>query len=306
MNEKCFTDHRTQLRLLQARGITIKNRKKAKSILARVNYYNLINGYKGVFIDSNMVGEKYKVGTSIEEIYALYEFDRKLRGITLELLLRLENELKSIIAYVFSREHGHKDYLAYSNFDSVGEQKSKQVSELLQKLHSNIAYYTDKHESLTYYARTKQYIPLWVLVNTLSFGNISKFYSSMIQKERYEVAKRIKWGVKEHELGNYMYFLGSIRNVCAHGERLYIHKNYISLMDNRIYKYFKYRGPKNNYFAVMIALKLLLSPEVFGEYVDNVNKLFDDLNKQIQTIKIRDIEYTMGLPRNWKRIKIIR
>lgn len=56
----------------------------------------------------------------------------------------------------------------------------------------------------------------------------------------------------------------------------------------------------------MIALKLLLLPEVFGEYVDNVNKLFDDLNKQIQTIKIRDIEYTMGLPRNWKRIKIIR
>lgn len=41
--------------------------------------------------------EKYLPGTTIEEIYALYEFDRKLRILTLEYILEIENMYDCIL-----------------------------------------------------------------------------------------------------------------------------------------------------------------------------------------------------------------
>ena len=111
MAEKIFRDTRTQIGILKNRGIIIKNKKYAKQLIRRVNYYNLINGYKTPFILTSTPYEKYLPGTTLEEIYALYEFDRKLRIITLEQLLKIEKQIKTLIAYSFSKNYGHKDYL---------------------------------------------------------------------------------------------------------------------------------------------------------------------------------------------------
>lgn len=303
MSEKCFRSFRIQIRLLQSRGVKIKNKRIAKKKLAYLNYYDLINGYKGPFLNSTTPTDTYKTGTCFEEILALYEFDRRLRVITLEVLLQLENQMKSIIAYTFSKNHGHKDYLRYPNFDSEGKYKYKQVGQLLSELHKNISNNIDKDNSITHYVDGKNYIPLWVLVNSLSFGNISRFYSVMIQKERQEIAKRIKWGFEENDLKNVFHFLGSTRNVCAHGERFYIHKNHVDLCDNSIYNYFHYKGNKNNFFAVIVALKLILSKEIFNRYCNNLENLCDMLKSQLKTINFKNITYMMGLPKRWNRIK---
>lgn len=302
MDEKCFRNFRIQIRLLKSRGVKIKNKRIAKKMLASLNYYDLINGYKGPFLISTSPTDIYKSGTCFEEILALYEFDRKLRLITLEVLLQLEDQIKTIVAYTFSKEHGHKDYLLYSNFDSKGKNKYKQVGKLLSELYNNISNNIDK-DMITHYVDGKNYVPLWVLVNSLSFGNISRFYSVMVQKEREEVAKRIKWGVREHDLKNILHFLGAIRNVCAHGERFYIYKNYVDLNDNSIFKYFRYRRNKNNFFAVIVALKLILTKESFNKYFNDLENLCNILKNSIRTIRFKDIIYMMGLPSNWKMIK---
>ena len=75
----------------------MKNNKFAKQIIRKVNYYNLINGYKDPFLQLGTIYEKYISGSAINEIYALYEFDRKLRIITLEYILKIEKEIKSLI-----------------------------------------------------------------------------------------------------------------------------------------------------------------------------------------------------------------
>ncbi|MGM9581072.1 MAG: Abi family protein [Anaerovibrio sp.] len=50
------------------------------NILRTAGYYNVINGYKTPFLDkakSSIQGEDfYKDGTTIEQIYSLYLFDR--------------------------------------------------------------------------------------------------------------------------------------------------------------------------------------------------------------------------------------
>lgn len=63
----------------------------------------MINGYKQPFLQQNVSGEKYIAGTTLEEIYALYEFDRKLRIVTLEYILEIEKQVKALLLIVFQR-----------------------------------------------------------------------------------------------------------------------------------------------------------------------------------------------------------
>ena len=304
MDEKYFRDTRTQLYILRSRGIVIKNKKKAKKILLTTNYYNLINGYKEPFLLSNTPVDKYKPGTCFEEIYALYLFDKNLRTITLEALLEVETQMKSILSYTFSHYHGHKDYLYYSNFDSLGKDKYLQVSKLLSDLYKKISQNFDQDASITHYVNGKNYIPLWVLVNLLSFGDISKFYSNMLQSERNEVAKQLKWGLRENQIRNSLFFLSAIRNRCAHSERLYSYECYTSLAYNNFFRYFRFQHstPRNKFFSVLVALKLLLPHQRFEHYCNDLTTLFKQLNKELHTITISNIYSSMGLPRNWYRL----
>lgn len=281
MDEKIFRDTRMQIGILKSRGVIIKNKRIAKQLIRNTNYYNLINGYKEPFLQPNTSYEKYFPGTTFEEIYALYEFDRKLRIITLEYILEIEKQVKSLIACCFSKVHGHKNYLKLENFDTLGQKKYGQVCNLLSSLYKKISLNIDKDLSVSHYVSGKNYIPLWVLVNTLSMGDISKFYSNMVQRERNDVARRLKWGVKEHQLASCLFFLSTIRNRCAHDERLYSYLSYVDLCNNKYFHYFHKTSNTNNYFAVMVAFKMLLPTQRYQTYHKQIESLFNELSNQL-------------------------
>ncbi len=71
--------------------------------MAQNNYYNLINGYKSVFLKGNssenglIETENYIDGCSFEEIYSLYTMDQELKNIIFKYLLRFEKIFKSYI-----------------------------------------------------------------------------------------------------------------------------------------------------------------------------------------------------------------
>ena len=305
MEEKVFRDTRIQIGILKSRGVIIKNKRLAKQLIRNVNYYNLINGYKEPFLQQNTAHEKYIPGTTLEEIYAVYEFDRKLRIITLEYILEIEKQVKSLISYCFSKVHGHKNYLKLENFDTQGIKKYGQVCDLLSNLYKKITLNIDKDLSVSHYVSGKNYLPLWVLVNTLSLGDISKFYSNMLQQERDDVSRRLKWGVREHQLASCLFFLSTIRNRCAHDERLYSYLSYIDLCNNNYFYYFHRTSNTNNYFAVMVALKILLPNNRYQTYHEQLENLFNELDSRLSTIHIKKIRGIMGIPNNWRRLKTL-
>lgn len=306
MSEKIFRDTRIQIGILKSRGVIIKNKKWAKQTIRTVNYYNLVNGYKEPFLMSGTQYEKYLPGTTLEEIYALYEFDRKLRIITIEYILEVEKQVKSLISYSFSKTHGHKNYLSLENFDTNGTKKYEQVCNLLSGLYKKISSNIDKDLSISHYVSGKNYVPLWVLVNSISMGDISKFYSNMLQKEREDVAKRLKWGLRENQLASCLLFLSTFRNRCAHDERLYSYLSYANLHYNNYFNFFHVNSSNtNNYFAVMVAFKMLLSSKRYNCYFEQINSLLDELSSKLSTIPIRKIRSIMGLPNNWRRLKTL-
>lgn len=106
--DKTFKTFDEQVALLKSRGVEFKtpmSKSFAKKILQRENYYNLINGYKDLFLLKGVSEETFKEGTTVDEIYALYSFDRELRQIFLEYILRIENNVKTLIAYYFSKKY---------------------------------------------------------------------------------------------------------------------------------------------------------------------------------------------------------
>lgn len=70
-----------QINILKNRGMIISDIDFAKVKLQENNYYNIINGYKDIFIDHNQSTEVFYSDVTFEELFALYSFDRNIRNI---------------------------------------------------------------------------------------------------------------------------------------------------------------------------------------------------------------------------------
>ena len=75
MANKVFKNLNEQIDILKDRGLVIKNETVAKNILLRENYF-FINGYRHLFAKEKG-NDIFLDGTTFEELYAAFSFDRK-------------------------------------------------------------------------------------------------------------------------------------------------------------------------------------------------------------------------------------
>ena len=283
---KEFKTVKEQIDLLKSRNILFNDETKVEKILLNNNYYNIINGYKDLFLDSYNK-DNYKLGTTFEEIYALYEFDRQLRNIFLEYILKIENSLRSLIAYYFSYEYGNDNYLKLENFETFENtnvtfekkmQNIKFIQSLIGNINKNIAKNID-NKYINHYIVNYGFIPMWVLVNILSFGEICNFYRLMKQRERTKIA--IEFNINENDLYSLLNILNKTRNLCAHA---------------------RYNMGKNDLFAVIISLKLLLSKDDYNKFHSKLFSRIMSIQSKLHTIKLNDVLNSMKFPSNWHDI----
>lgn len=307
---KDFKTFDEQVSILETRGMVITNREEVMTILARENYYNVINGYKDLFLQAG--SENYISGSRFEDVYRLYLFDRDIRNLVFGSLLQLENELRTQIAYVFSKHHTGLGYLRYENFETLSSSnnastiatQAQKIYSLTSRLQNDIADSIRRKAYIKHYIIDHGGIPLWVLVNALPFGRISKFYELMKQAERIEISQH--WNIGERELGSYIALLADFRNLCAHDERVYCHRSKV-IADNTIHARLgipkradgNYEYGKDDLFALMIVFKLLLSPDsfkmLFNAFVSYLNTICNHLNLQTKIELLKQ----MGFPSNY-------
>lgn len=305
--EKEFKTIDEQIELLQSRNLHIKNKNIARKILLNNNYYYLINGYKDVFLNKNSKDEKFANGTALEEIYSLYEFDRKIRIIFLEYILLVERKIDTYIAYEFSKNYGHKNYLIPENFNNSNKNKEL-ILKFINDINLEISHqYKNSNKMIVHYIDTYKYIPLWVLIRILSFGKVSKFYSFMKQKEQNNISR--KFNIKSEILKTYLINLGNIRNICAHDEKLYdvILTKRINITEyhkklSLIIKDSKVTNATRDLFSIIIILKILLEKTNFKKFYIEIIKEIEVLEKHLTTISINKVLYKMGFPKNYKKL----
>ena len=267
----------------------------------------MINGYKDLFIDFTSKEEKYINGTKLEELYALYEFDKDIKINFLKYLLLIENEIDTYIAYEFSKSYGHKNYLVPTNFCNSSF-KQPLIEKFIKDVDLEIGYqYKNSNEMIMHYLDNYNYVPLWVLVRILSFGKISKFYSLMKPKEQNAVSR--KYNLRIHEFRIILHNLTLIRNICAHDEKLYDIKMKNRISSTIYHKKLKIENKNGNYqyatrdlFSIIIALKLLLEKEQFNRFYAEIIKSIEKLKKELSIISIDKVMFKMGFPKNYKKL----
>lgn len=155
------------------------------------------------------------------------------------------------------------------------------------------------------------FVPLWVLINAISFGTLCNFLELMKQQERVTIAKH--FGISEKELIQYVKLLVYFRNICAHGERLYNTKvpHFLFIPDNSIHKEMNiaksetglYLYGKNDLFALIIVLDILYLPKGDYDLQCEIQAAITELSKNLNVITIYDILKLMNFPLEWCQSK---
>lgn len=307
MADKIFKTHDELIALLISRGVDISTpaqRSFAKKVLQHEGYYNLVNGYNKLFLISKTPDDTYKPGTTMEEIYSLYTFDKKLRSLFLKYILQVETNIKSLIAYVFPKKYSHNNYLLYSNFDTTQQGASKTIPDLISDIQRQVSS-RSSDPSICHYLTNYGYIPIWVLNNILTLGTISKFYSLMKQKDRQDISKTFR--ILDTELKSALFYLSKVRNICAHGNRLYCFRNRDPFTNTDLHAHLcipkinnEYIYGKRDLFAVMIILKKLLPKNDYNTFIKMVSKNISDLTSKLKVLTEADILNSLGFPPNWR------
>lgn len=320
MSEKTYKSYLQQVEILRSRGMIIQKGSQSSRvmrILESENYYNVINGYKELFIDTpatDTTDEIYKSGTSFDEVYALYLFDRELRNIHLKQLLKIENRLKAVIAHEFSKLYGHDNYLKIENFNTTSAGNISSSVKLIGDIQQEIARQMNKHHQVvTHYMTDHGYIPLWVLVNVLTFGKIEYFFKCMKPTDQPVISKQ--FSLQPSELAKFMHMLALARNKCAHDERFFDIRFRESIHTRSIRNFSKlgivrgadgsYTHGTNDAYALAIMFALLLNRSDLHWFVSAMKSAFKKLDKQLHTISLTDIMSEMGYDPTWTNLTLL-
>lgn len=306
-----FLDYEGQInKLTNEKTLIINDEEYAIDVLKRISYFSLIGGYKNIFINPTM--NKYYRGVCFENIVSLYQFDEELRSLFMKYILKIERKLHSVISYHFTQVYGEnqKEYLNKNNYEYTSKNKDE-IDKLIKKL----AYLANKnphYEYINYHRNKYGNVPLWVLVNALPFGSVSKIYQYSNPSMKAKICKDFD-NLNERQLEQILSVVTKFRNVCAHGERLFSYRTKDDIGNLLIHqklhiakKNSKYIYGKNDLFAVVISLKYLLPKQDFLEFKKQLMKIINQLVSSVDFLKEESVLKEMGFPENWKRISLYR
>ncbi|CYU84093.1 Abortive infection bacteriophage resistance protein [Streptococcus suis] len=199
-------------------------------------------------------------------------------------------------------------------YKSIGRQRKKKQF---------IKDYLDKHT----------YIPMWVLTNILTFGNVSKLFQIQQVGVKELIYKKLKLRDSEIsptnddliDLANLIQILGLYRNICAHNERFYCTKVNIVVSDNFLkylsrfpegsvvlsHKQNRTTLPRNSYenlkrrreslFTLMFAISVFLDNFELKKFKSEINKEIQKLNGTLPLRSYNTVLREMGLDFNWQQ-----
>lgn len=309
MLEKQFKTLDEQIEIFRHKGLVIKDEKYAKEVLLRENYF-FLNGYRHLFYKSE-TEKAFIPGTTFEELYSMFLFDRSFRNVLFKYLLVIENNLKSITSYQLSKKYGYKekDYLKVKNFTQIPE-RQRQVNDLIKKMKRQIRINGSQHTATSHYVSHYGYIPLWILVKVLSFGVVSEMVSILKPEDQKDISNI--YGIATDDFINYLPILANYRNLCAHEDILYENRTQKEISDTIYHKILNiprdeegYIYGKNDLFALIIIMKQMLLKEEFKNMTFELDNIVQTLNYNLTSIKIDKVLNQMGFPLNWEELSKI-
>lgn len=197
-----------QILKIKSKNITISDESDCSLFLARNNYQKLFL-YRDLLNPSS---------ATFEDLKNLYLLDFKVKNIVFLALNIVESKIKTELAYFHLLKYGNHGYLDSNNFFRA-DYHSTFVKKLLEEIKIQKHFMIEAH-----FKNYDDDPPLYKIIEILSFGQLSKFYSNLTRIDQKAISKNYYSRIDIMVLQSWFIFLVEIRNSCAHGSPL-INKN---------------------------------------------------------------------------------
>ncbi|HHY43170.1 MAG TPA: hypothetical protein GX514_10070, partial [Thermoanaerobacterales bacterium] len=268
-----------QIELLKRRNLIIEDEEFAKHVLTHVSYYRL-SGYSLTLRRNDI----FYPGVTFNTIYEIYEFDKKLRYLLLDLVEIVEISFRTHIGYHLAHKYGPLCYTDSKYFEKEVYHKEF-LSDLQKEIERNKQELFVKHHIEKYGGK----FPIWVAVEILSFGTLSRLFNNMKKEDKNTISKTY-YNFPAVYITTWLRSLVVLRNICAHYGRLYNRRFTIT---PKLGKKDKKLGIQNDkLFALVFILKYLIKDDnKWTSFLINLEALFETFDKVYPSL--------MGFPANW-------
>lgn len=293
---KPFKSIDEQLSLLSDRGLIIDDPTYAKHILTHYNYYRL-SGYTLTLRKK----DKFYPGITFNDIMQIYNFDYDFKYMLLSMLEHIEISLRTHIAYVLGQQdkninHGTVSYLNKANYASAVHFEQMQPE-------FRSARADNRNEAFIKHHNTKYngVLPVWVFVETLSFGTLSRLFASLDVAIKKEICDEYYKGIRYTYIENWLQALVVLRNLCAHHSRVYNRGlSSVPKFSSHDLERLKSFGYQANEIGKKVFFALLIMDRIFDD--NNITKkIINNMDKLTQTYPFVNLKH-YGFKSNWKYI----
>lgn len=302
-----------QVELLLSRGLIVTDRKRAERHLANISYYRLsayMLPYKkkedGIIIDA------FKEGTTWDDIYDLYVFDRKLRLLVFDAIERLEVAIRTQIIYQLSHKYGshwQDNTYIFNPPREVTLRDGRTItidvyreiqSHIKEQLHSNRAEVFIQHYHNKY--GTPENPPSWMSVEIMYFNHLSKICTGL--KNRADINGIASYfALPPKTFCSWLHTMNYVRNICAHHSRLWnrdlnIVPEKLSFSKRLVWisNPDTAKRSKTYYFFCMINYMLQVANPT-SQFKSKLKELLEEYKNVISLD-------SMGFPQGWKEVKM--
>ena len=121
------------IKLRDDKKLEIPDEGRVIELLKKHSYFSLVSGYKTLFKQPN---SEYRPGTTIEDIFALFEFDDALRDIFFHSIQIIEKHIKSLLSHAFVEKYGDNQnaYLTPSNYAFIVSSPNEESSLIASRI----------------------------------------------------------------------------------------------------------------------------------------------------------------------------
>lgn len=230
--------------------------------------------------------KEFEPNTTIEDVLALYEFDRKLRLIILEEIQKVEVALRTCISEHMCMKYDNAHWFMDMSIVSNNFNHQKFFEQISKAKEVFIQHYQKKYE-------TPKYPPSWMIVETLSFGAWSKVYNDLLSEDKKDIAREFNI-LSSEVLESWFHTLTHLRNLCAHHSRIW-NRNF-TVFKPRTYTQLEPHLDRANTVYSRLAVLRYISNQVSisNGMTLRLTQLFQNLPKNVTLEK-------MGFPENWEQ-----
>lgn len=175
------------LKLKNDYGLNINNDNFAVQALKSISYYDLVNGYKEIFL----LNGKFHRDIDLLQLFKFSVFDKDFQNILFKYSIYVENIFKTKLAYVISKKYGVdiNRYLSLNNFVDLNQKKS---AKRLSKLKDTVKYILNeanntKDNPTKFYCETHNHVPAWILFKNIKFNSVIDLYSFLKSQDKHEM-----------------------------------------------------------------------------------------------------------------------